>query len=350
LKKPLPTGRGASGEFCRQEGFQRGGRSTIGGGIASILGSANPIHFKRTLGNAREFTEPPPVAQREIGKILGMLVREVIAPLTSSKTLLSISSLALAMGLYAVLPVIKELSVYRTVGDAPSDLHAALSLVLGWLLVFRTNAAYARWWEARSLWGVLVNASRNLAIKLKTLSRPDAAETHYLALQLSAFPRALMQHLRKAPFEHQGVLVAASPHPPLAIVEQVYAWVSQRKAEGRIDGDELRVIDSDLAKLLDVCGGCEKISRTPIVRSYRTFARQCIFLFLFTLPWGLVEDFQWWTIPLTIVISYFMIGMEIVAEHVEEPFGYDEDFDRDRTFRAKPFNQAIETHGYRLPL
>lgn len=271
-----------------------------------------------------------------------MLVREVIAPLTSSKTLLSISGLALAMGLYAVLPVIKELSVYRTVGDAPSDLHAALSLVLGWLLVFRTNAAYARWWEARSLWGVLVNASRNLAIKLKTLSRPDAAETHYLAVRLSAFPRALMQHLRKAPFDHQGILIAAAPHPPLAIVEQVYAWVSQRKAEGRIDGDELRVIDSDLAKLLDVCGGCEKISRTPIVRSYRTFARQCIFLFLFTLPWGLVEDFQWWTIPLTIVISYFMIGMEIVAEHVEEPFGYDED-DLDLEGLCDTIQTSIET-------
>lgn len=46
---------------------------------------------------------------------------------------------------------------------------------------------------------------------------------------------------------------------------------------------------------------------------------------VFTLPWGIAEDFKWWTIPLTMVISYFMIGMEIVAEHVEEPFGFDED-------------------------
>ena len=62
-----------------------------------------------------------------------------------------------------------------------------------------------------------------------------------------------------------------------------------------------------------------------MVRSYRIFARQCIFLFLFTLPWGLVQDFKWWTLPLTIVISYFMVGMEVVAEHVDEPFGFDED-------------------------
>ena len=65
---------------------------------------------------------------------------------------------------YALLPLLKEYSSYKDIGDTPSDLHAALSLVLGWLLVFRTNAAYARWWEARTLWGSLINCSRNLAI------------------------------------------------------------------------------------------------------------------------------------------------------------------------------------------
>jgi putative membrane protein len=46
---------------------------------------------------------------------------------------------------------------------------------------------------------------------------------------------------------------------------------------------------------------------------------------LLSFPWGVAADFQWWTIPLTMIISYFMIGMEIVSEHVEEPFGHDED-------------------------
>jgi putative membrane protein len=55
------------------------------------------------------------------------------------------------------------------------------------------------------------------------------------------------------------------------------------------------------------------------------FARQCILLFLLTLPWGIANDFGWWTIPLTIITAYFMIGLEVVAEHVEEPFGLDED-------------------------
>ncbi|MFN7733842.1 MAG: bestrophin family protein [Pirellula sp.] len=233
--------------------------------------------------------------------------------------------MALATGAYAALPVLKEYSQYREIGDSPSDVHAALSLALGWLLVFRTNAAYARWWEARSLWGNLVNATRNLAIKFKALARMQSGDMGYLRDRLIAFPRALTQHLRRLPFEDTTLVPAGTAHPPLAIVAQIYEWLSQRRQSMQVDGDELRILDTDLVKLMEVCGGCEKIARTPIVRSYRVFARQCITLFLLTFPWGIVEDFQWWTIPLTIVVAYFMLGMEIVAEHVEEPFGFDDD-------------------------
>ncbi len=97
------------------------------------------------------------------------------------------------------------------------------------------------------------------------------------------------------------------------------------KASGAIDGDELRVIDAEALRLMDICGACERIQKTRIIRSYRVFARQVVLLFLLTLPWGIVEDFGWWTIPLTAMTAYFMLGLEVVAEHVEEPFGYDDD-------------------------
>ena len=43
-------------------------------------------------------------------------------------------------------------------------------LVLGFLLSFRNNHAYDRWWEARKLWGQLVNDSRNLCLKVRALT------------------------------------------------------------------------------------------------------------------------------------------------------------------------------------
>jgi putative membrane protein len=87
----------------------------------------------------------------------------------------------------------------------------------------------------------------------------------------------------------------------------------------------LRVIDAELQELMDVCGACERIRNTRIVASYRAFARQCVLLFLATFPWGIAHDFRLWTIPLTIITAYFMLGLETVAEHIEEPFGLDED-------------------------
>ena len=246
-----------------------------------------------------------------------------------SRSLPHVALLAACVGLYAVLPVWKEKSPYHNFGDIPSQIHAALTLVLGWLLVFRTNTAYARWWEARRLWGALVNASRNLAAKVSMLiNLPD----HHLAAarrDIIAFPYALRDHLREG--AELGSLAGyedseqTSGHVPGFLVAQRYRAMRTWKHSHWIDGDEMRVIDHDLSRLLDICGGCERIRNTRIVGSYRMFARQCVLLFLLTLPWGIVNDFGWWTIPLTVITAYFMLGLEIVAEHVEEPFGLDED-------------------------
>jgi ion channel-forming bestrophin family protein len=254
-----------------------------------------------------------------------MPFKDIILPLTYSKTLNQASILALAVGAYSILPLIKEASAYQDAGDIPSDMHAALSLILGCLLVFRTNAAYSRWWEARTLWGNLINASRNLSIKLTTLiplSREDASSLESLII---GFPRNLKMHLRLPSQAVEDSDNQEFVHGPTQTVQRIYSWLGNQRRNRTIEGEELRAIDIELAKLLEICGGCERIARTPFVRSYRIFARQCIALFLLSFPWGVAHDFQWWTVPLTIIVAYFMIGMEIVAEHVEEPFGLNED-------------------------
>lgn len=255
--------------------------------------------------------------------------RGLIAPVFRSRTLLHVSGLAVLCGCYAMLPVWKENSRYADVGDVPSQIHAAMTLALGWLLVFRVTTAHARWWEARTLWGALVNATRNLMVKLTCLAKLPLDEYQWAARDLNAFPYALRDHLRD---ESQLTALpgfeksAHQPsHVPLYLATGRYEALGRWYQQGTIDGDQLRVIDQELRSLLDVCGGCERIRRTRVIRSYRFFARQCVILFLATLPWGLVQDFGWWTVPLSAIAAYFMLGMEIVAEHVEEPFGRDED-------------------------
>lgn len=258
-----------------------------------------------------------------------MSIRETLLPLAHSRTLGRVALYALAVGAYSLLAIGKEYSSFAAIGDFPAQIHAALTLVLGWLLVFRTNAAYARWWEARTLWGTLVNASRNLAIKVFHLvDLPDSSRERLERL-LIGFPRALRDHLRRQPPEPEiGTLVGGDPnsqHIPVALAMRLYAEIALLREQSEIDGDELRVIDLEARVWMEVCGACERILNTRVVLSYRTFARQCVLLYLLTFPWGIVESFRWWTIPLTIITSYFMLGLETVAEHIEEPFGFDED-------------------------
>jgi len=114
-----------------------------------------------------------------------------------NRTLTRVTFYAVLMGLFAVLPVIRvQFLGLGNYTDIPSDVHAALAVVLGWLLVFRTNTSYARWWEARTLWGSLVNISRNMAIKVADLVKADDAELIKFQTEIVAFAYGLKDHLR----------------------------------------------------------------------------------------------------------------------------------------------------------
>ena len=257
-----------------------------------------------------------------------MPIKQAVEPIATSRTLWQVFIWSLLVGVYSIVAVLKEHSQYATWGDVPSGIHAALSLVVGLLLVFRTNSAYSRWWEARTLWGGLVNACRNLAVKTHYFANLAPEQAATFRQLIISFPVALKHHLRDEndaiPKEIQR-LAQHAKHVPLGIVNQLYALVKKVHSEGHLDSGSLWILDAELHRLMDICGGCERIKKTRIVRSYRSFARQITTLVLLTLPWGMVEDFGVWTIPLTTISAYFMIGLEVVAEHVEEPFGYDED-------------------------
>jgi len=259
-----------------------------------------------------------------------MKPRELISIVMSSRTLLHVALYAVLVSVYALIPVLIETRTeYRKYLNLPSEVHAVLTLVLGWLLVFRTNASYQRWWEARTLWGALVNTSRNVAIKVTELVPAPKDDLLSIRRDVIAFAVALRDHLRDGAslqrlpgFENSS---AKPVHVPGYLVSRMYEQFARWKSAGLMDGDELRVLDEDSRRFLDICGGCERIRNTRLAQSYRAFARQCVFLVLATLPWGIVDAFQWWTVPLTGITSYFMLGLETVAEHVEEPFGRDDD-------------------------
>lgn len=233
---------------------------------------------------------------------------------------------AIGAGLYATVTIILDrFPFFSALSDLPGNLEASLSFAMGVLLVVRLNRAYERWWEARTLWGTLVNISRNLAIKFRETAGPDEAQKKAMRGLIVDFSVRLKEHLRGKPTAQDATADYAVQHVPAEIARQVYSLLHAVKENGQITDQEFFVIDRESRVLMDVCGACERIRNTLMPLSLRSFVRQCLFAYLVLLPWGLVEFFAYWTAPVTIVIAYLALSAEGIARYVEEPFGETED-------------------------
>jgi ion channel-forming bestrophin family protein len=214
------------------------------------------------------------------------------------------------------------------------SVHSLIGFVMGLFLVFRTNTAYDRWWEGRKLWGALVNVSRNFSIKIHRVLPSDAPEKHQISDLLAYFPYVVKEHLRLQPGEKIKHDATTDPfllselsdwdHEPSAVTNAISKRIHRLYKEGKISGEELIILDKESTQLLDILGGCERIRSTPIPYSYSMFIKKFIFLYCITLPIGLVLDFQYWSIPVTMFVFYVMVSLEVLAEEIEDPFGNDD--------------------------
>ncbi len=192
-----------------------------------------------------------------------------------------------------------------------------VGIIFGWLLSFRTQTSYARWWEGRSLWGQLVNDTRNLMLKAAAYI-PDPAERAKLGATLLRFAETLRDRLR-APRNAPG------PHLPMEAAGEVFRLIRGWHESGRIDGFMFLAFDQHAQELMNVCGGCEKIRATPLVSSYRGLLRKGIAGYLLLLPWLINDEAGWETVPICVLVTYAVVGLELIATGIEDPFGYDGD-------------------------
>jgi len=218
--------------------------------------------------------------------------------------------------------------------------HSLLGFIMGLLLVFRTNTAYDRWWEGRKQWGALVNSTRHFAYQLAALlpGAEHADDRAALTRLIAAYPSALRHHLRRQdPEETLRNLSADSPHGlqpgdiaaeapqhiPNAIAAELYRRIAAWNRAGTISGEMLINLNAELARFTDITGACERILKTPIPFGYSLFIKKFIFAYTVTLPMGLVDQFGYWSVPLSAFTLYVFGSLELLAEEIEEPFGTD---------------------------
>jgi putative membrane protein len=216
---------------------------------------------------------------------------------------------------------------------APLTVHGLVGTVMGLLLVFRTNASYDRFWEGRKLWGGIVNETRNL---IRAAEQPlrEAKELHaQLLLWTSIYPWAVVRTLRanvgdlgpaaaQLPADEIAKVLAAK-NPGVAVARQLSAVLGEARRRGLISDFVQMTLDQNVQLLVDYQGGCERIHRTPLPFSYVVHLRRLLFLYIYTLPFVLVETYGWLTLPAVFVCAFFFFGIEEIGVEIEDPFDGD---------------------------
>jgi ion channel-forming bestrophin family protein len=216
--------------------------------------------------------------------------------------------------------------------------NVVYNLVLGLLLVFRTNTAYDRYWEGRKAWGVIVFNVRSLAreirVRVNENEPSDFGNKSNAIKLLAAFAIATKHYLRHeaiADSKEISTLITATElaklqnisHPPLEISLWLGSYLESEYRQNRLDASRILELNNLLNGMVEGLTGCERILKTPMPIAYNIYLKRLILIYCLLLPFHLVAELQWWTGIVVAVVSFILLGIEEVGSQLEDPFGYD---------------------------
>lgn len=203
--------------------------------------------------------------------------------------------------------------------------HLIFSFILTIIIGFRVNTSYSRWWEGRTLWGSIVNNCRNLGLKFDVFvglnKHPDFYEL------LCTLPIIIKAHLRKentmikTELQVLGIDRSESQNPVLLVTQRMYFIINQLRQKNELQLEQYLALDTHLVNLVDVTGGCERIANTQVPPAFAFFVKQTLLFYAFMFPFGWIDTFGFFIIPMMVMIVYVLLGLEILSEELEEPFG-----------------------------
>lgn len=208
-------------------------------------------------------------------------------------------------------------------------------VVLGLVLVFRTNTGHERWWEARKLWGGIVNQSRNLVVEalsyvevINSGSQECLWRKEILKWTI-AFSFAARESLRNSKnfddlndllSQHELEALKAASHMPLFVTSKIAALIQQARRSHYIDGFVFEKMEGQRILLIDHIGACERILKTPMPLVYAIKARRFILIFLLLLPFSLIENLGFSAVFIYFLVAYPLLSLDRIGIELQNPF------------------------------
>lgn len=218
--------------------------------------------------------------------------------------------------------------------NIPIAVPAILGTIISLLLAFKSNQAYDRWWEARIVWGAIVNDSRTLVRQVITFYKDDNPEEAHqfrerFAKRQAAWCYALAQSLRKKdPVKPIKTLLTAEEYEFVSDFDHVpngLLMLHARDLKAALAGSHINPyqqveIDEILTRLCDAMGKCERIKNTVFPTTYTLYIRFSLCLFIVLLPFGLKDYLGYLQIPVVAMIGAACFLIEKMAVHLQDPF------------------------------
>ncbi len=205
-----------------------------------------------------------------------------------------------------------------------------LGIALAIFLGFRNTVSYDRYWEARKLWGNVLNDTRTLTRQISSFANADAETRNKFVYGLIAFVYALKDQLRGNPSgpnlsqwltSEWAKTILRVRFKPAVILTLLADTLRKLHGEGRIQPVLFASMDRNLSQLNESLGGCERIAGTPIPFAYSVIIHRTIYLYSFLLPFGLLDTVGLMTPLMVTFISYTFFALEALAEELQDPFG-----------------------------
>lgn len=234
--------------------------------------------------------------------------------------------------------------------ELPSIIPTVLGTAIAFFIGFNNNQSYDRWWEARKIWGALVNDSRSWArCIISYISQNEMDQQHFnelknrLVRRQIAFLYALKAKMRDAVDEnyHQYLdekdLLEISTHTNVAnaILTLQSRELQQLSTDGRIDGFRFIEMNQLLIKFSDEMGMSERIKNTIFPTTYNYLTKVFIWLFVVSLTLVISQFAGLWSIFLGWLVGFVYVSTQINGMSLVDPF--------DNNSAGIPLNQITRT-------
>lgn len=194
-----------------------------------------------------------------------------------------------------------------------------------------STAGNDRWWEARTLWGGIVNQSRNLVIAALAYTSADAGWARAMVGWVSAFgvaskhllrgEQAKLDDIQYFMSQEQARELQAAQHGPNYCAAQIAVLLHSALRSGQLPGFAFLHLEQERSKLVDYVGGCERILKTPVADVFEINLRRIVLAFLLLLPFGTTAAAGWFTPLVQLLVAYFYLSLDQIGREFQNPFG-----------------------------